>query len=291
MDNWDEIRSAAEVARQGTVSAAAAALGIHRATVNRHIDALEHVFGSALFQRHARGYAPTELGIELLRVADATEEQLSQLVRRAHSYSAGLSGELVITSVAGIAEALLPAMHAFGAEHPQVKIRYICSDTLLKLEYGEAHIAFRVGAKPKNPDNIVSHFSTMTVGLYATSDYVTQFGVPKDSSEYSKHAFVGSDSDAPRAPFLAWLADTVPKESIRFTSNDVSVLESLVLGGTGIGFLTRVTAAKHANLVEVCAAEPSWQVPIWLMTHVDLHRSAKVQGFLKHLKTREAANK
>ena len=41
MDNWDEIRTAFQVARKGTVSGAAEQLGVHHATVIRHIDALE----------------------------------------------------------------------------------------------------------------------------------------------------------------------------------------------------------------------------------------------------------
>jgi hypothetical protein len=41
MDNWDEIRTAFQVARVGTVSGAAEVLGVHHATVIRHIDALE----------------------------------------------------------------------------------------------------------------------------------------------------------------------------------------------------------------------------------------------------------
>ena len=40
MDDWDQIRTAAQVARLGTVSAAAETLGVHRATVTRHIDSL-----------------------------------------------------------------------------------------------------------------------------------------------------------------------------------------------------------------------------------------------------------
>ena len=62
MDNWDEIRTAYQVARMGTVSGAAEVLGVHHATVIRHIDALEARLGVKLFQRHARGYTPTEAG-------------------------------------------------------------------------------------------------------------------------------------------------------------------------------------------------------------------------------------
>ena len=62
MDNWDEVRTAFQVARLGTVSGAAEVLGVHHATVIRHIDALEGKLGVKLFQRHARGYTATEAG-------------------------------------------------------------------------------------------------------------------------------------------------------------------------------------------------------------------------------------
>ena len=67
MDNWDEVRTAYQVARMGTVSGAADVLGVHHATVIRHIDALEIRLGAKLFQRHARGYTATEAGTDLLR--------------------------------------------------------------------------------------------------------------------------------------------------------------------------------------------------------------------------------
>ena len=66
IDTWDEIRTAFQVARLGTVSGAADVLGVHHATVIRHIDALEKRLGTRLFQRHARGYTPTEAGNDLL---------------------------------------------------------------------------------------------------------------------------------------------------------------------------------------------------------------------------------
>ncbi len=61
-ENWDEIRTAFQVARVGTVSGAAEVLGVHHATVIRHIDALEARLSAKLFQRHPRGYTPTEAG-------------------------------------------------------------------------------------------------------------------------------------------------------------------------------------------------------------------------------------
>ena len=82
MENWDEVKSAFKVVEAGTVSGAAKALDVHHATIIRHIDALEARMGVKLFQRHARGYTPTEAGQDLFRVAQATEDQFSQLVSR-----------------------------------------------------------------------------------------------------------------------------------------------------------------------------------------------------------------
>ncbi|MEM7491265.1 MAG: LysR family transcriptional regulator, partial [Pseudomonadota bacterium] len=81
-NDWDEVRTAFQVARLGTVSGAAGALGVHHATVIRHIDSLEGKLGAKLFQRHARGYTPTEAGQDLLKVAQSTDDQLAQLANR-----------------------------------------------------------------------------------------------------------------------------------------------------------------------------------------------------------------
>lgn len=52
----------------------------------------------------------------------------------------------------------------------------------------------------------------------------------------------------------------------------------------GIGFYPLHEARKRTDLIEVVAHQDDWQVPLWLVTHVDMHRTAKVQGFLNVLK-------
>ena len=97
MESWDEVRTAYQVARIGTVSGAAEVLGVHHATVIRHIDALEARLGAKLFQRHPRGYTATEAGQELLKVARATEDQFAHLAARITGTTTEISGELVVT--------------------------------------------------------------------------------------------------------------------------------------------------------------------------------------------------
>ena len=56
---WDDVRVFLEVAKTGTLSGAAAALGVDASTVLRRVAALESALGVSLFQRTPRGYALT----------------------------------------------------------------------------------------------------------------------------------------------------------------------------------------------------------------------------------------
>ncbi|KUF09447.1 LysR family transcriptional regulator [Pseudoponticoccus marisrubri] len=284
MENWDEIRTAYQVARLGTVSGAAEALGVHHATVIRHIDALEGKLGVKLFQRHARGYTSTEAGQDLLRVAQTTDDQFQQLESRIRGRGSDVSGELVVTSLMAFARFMVPALTAFRAQYPDVIVRYLTGDRLFRLEYGEAHVALRAGAAPEEPDNVVQPFSRQQIGMFASSAYVERMGLPEDWEALTEHQFVAHDDPESRAPFYRWLNAQVPFDRVVFRSTDTQVMQQAVLAGAGIGFLPVAEAETHPDLVPVLEPLDSWRSPLWLVTHVDLHRTAKVQAFLKHLK-------
>ncbi|MCB1362778.1 MAG: LysR family transcriptional regulator [Rhodobacteraceae bacterium] len=286
MDNWDEVRTAFQVARMGTVSGAAEVLGVHHATVIRHIDALERRLGVKLFQRHARGYTATEAGADLLRVAQATEDQFNQLAGRLKGQGDEVSGELVVTSLGSLAPLLVPVLAEFQQRHAGLIVRFLTSDRLFRLEYGEAHVAIRAGSVPDQPDNVVQPFLRQGVGLYASAGYAARHGLPASVEEFGRHLFVGSDDEGNRAPFSRWLRARVPPEAIAFRCTNGFSMREAVLAGAGIGFLAKWEAARHPGLVEVMEPLPDWAGALWLVTHVDLHRSAKVQTFLSFLKDR-----
>ena len=284
MENWDEIRTAYQVARLGTVSGAAEVLGVHHATVIRHIDALEGRLGVKLFQRHARGYTPTEAGQDLLRVAQATDDQFSQLSGRIKGRGNAVSGELVVTTLSGFSQLLVPPLAAFQEKYPDVILRYLTSVRLFRLEYGEAHVAIRAGSPPQQPDNVVQPFMELNWAIYAAPAYIARHGKPESAEEVVKHRFVGFDDPASRAPYAQWLREQVPSSQVVFRSGDTRAVQRALLAGIGLGFLRRDEAAQHPELVEVHPPAEEWQGRLWLVTHMDLHRTPKVQTFLTFLK-------
>ncbi|MGC1503219.1 MAG: LysR family transcriptional regulator [Sulfitobacter sp.] len=284
MENWDEIRTAFQVARMGTVSGAAEVLGVHHATVIRHIDALEGRLGVKLFQRHARGYTATEAGMDLLQVAQATDEQFGQLAGRIKGRGADVSGEMVVTSLAPLAAQIAPILIAFQNKYPGVLVRYLTGERLFRLEYGEAHVAIRAGVVPSQADNVVQRLLDLPIGAYASVDYVKEHGIPDGSESYAQHRFIGDDNPNSRAPYYVWMRKHVPDSAITFLCTDANAVTAAVKAGAGIGFLIEKIAAQIPDIVQIHAPKPEWAVPLWLVTHVDLHRTTKVQALLRFIK-------
>lgn len=290
MNRWTEIRTAYQVARLGTVSAAAEALGIHRATVIRHIDVLEAELEGRIFYRNRTGYVPTEVGSDLLRVAQATDEQFDQLAARSRSFSAQITGDLIISAHERVAPLLLPALKRFQAQHANTIIKFITSEKPINLEYGEAHVSVSSGQKPDQPDNVVQPYFELKLGLYAHESYVVRHGVPRSGEDYADHKFVCWEVKNTDFPFTAWLLKNVPDASKALVSANQGLTDQAILAGFGIGFHPQNSAQQRSDLVEVLPPAPNWVVPLWLVTHVDLHRHAKVQALLKFIKEDRPSN-
>ena len=285
MENWDELRTAYEVVRHGTVSGAAGALGVHHATVIRHVDALEARLGVKLFQRHARGYAPTEAGEELARVARASDDQFSQLAARLAGGSAEVTGDLVITTLAAFAPRLLPVLARFQADHPGVILHLRTGRRLFRLEYGEAHVAIRAGRAPEEPDNVVQPFEKLDMALYAAPSYIEQFGRPETLADLDNHRIVtfgvpvpqylknlnslevaGRSADNPRVPILR--------------INNLLSIKNAITKGIGIAILPDYMVGKESGLERLVL--PEAEVPgfsTYFVYPAELKNSARVNVF------------
>jgi len=282
-DHWDEIRTAYQVARVGTVSGAADALGVHHATVIRHIDALEGRLGAKLFQRHARGYTPTEAGQDLLNVAGQTDDQFTQLAGRIKGRGDEVTGELIVTSLDALSPLLVPSIGEFMTRHPELRVRLITDKRLFRLEYGEAHVAIRAGKLPDQPDNVVQPFFTLHQRLVASEDYVARFGT-LETGNVADHRFIGTTEEVPRAPNYRWLNENVPPASIWLRVTSMKAARAAARAGIGIAFVLDWECNEADELVEVLPPLEDWSSKIWLVTHMDLHRTAKVQTFVRFLR-------
>ena len=287
--NWDEIRIAYHVARLGTLSAAAQYLGIHHATVIRHIDALEGRLGAKLFQRNPRGYNPTEAGLELMQVAAKTDDLLGQLSGNLKGHSEAVSGDLIVTTLSGLSQHLTPLLVEFGRQYCDIRLALVVDDRPLQLEYGEAHVALRAGSKPGELNNVVQAVTRFPATLFAHRNYVEKYGLLLSDADAVNHRFIGRIKPDQRVPYQAWMNRNVPDQCIVYRVSDMRNFDDAVNEGAGIGFLPLWAGKSNPDLVQMMAPLPEWEIPLWLVTHVDLHRTAKVQALAGFLKQRLVA--
>ena len=68
------------------------------------------------------------------------------------------------------------------------------------------------------------------------------------------------------------------------THNSSFVIGVIFLAWLGVGILTEFDVAGRDDLTAILPANSDWAIPLWLVSHGDLHRSEKVQEMLSHIK-------
>jgi len=134
-----------EVARRGSLTAAAAALGYTQSAVSRQIAALERDTGTRLLDRLARGVRLTDDGRCLLGHAEAVLDRLETARGDLAALRTLDAGRLRVGAFDTAEAALLPrALAAFRAEYPRVALSLTEANTpdlLAALSAGEIDLA------------------------------------------------------------------------------------------------------------------------------------------------------
>jgi len=248
------------------------------------MDLLEEALGARIFIRHARGYTLTELGEDTLRVAQKIEDLTDDLAARARDESMALEGEIKVTVNPHFLKVLMGPVARFRAENPNCQVTTIASEKRERLEHGDAHVALRVGPEPNNPDYVVTPYGRIGLNLYAHDDYIARKGMPDGPEDLAGHEFAMLLGQEGRLPFAAWAAENIAPSNFALASDHPAVITEAVLAGLGLGFMTDLDVIGRTDLHAVLPTNDSWFFPLWLLTHVDLHRTAKVQAMLACLK-------
>ncbi|MEU7874195.1 LysR substrate-binding domain-containing protein [Dactylosporangium sp. NPDC049140] len=115
-----------EVARQRSITGAAATLRYTQSAVSRQMAALEAEFGARLFDRLPRGVALTAEGHCLLEHASAVLDRLASARRDVQAVRDAETGRLRVGAFATADAAVVPrALARFRASHPHVEISLV----------------------------------------------------------------------------------------------------------------------------------------------------------------------
>ncbi|HZC13048.1 MAG TPA: LysR family transcriptional regulator [Thermoleophilaceae bacterium] len=124
-----------EVARRGSLTAAAERLGYTQSAVSRQVASMERAAGRALFERHARGVRLTAAGSALVRRADAVIAELEAARQDLEDLADRPRSRLRLGAFSTALGALVPrAIAALAAREPttQVLLREGTSPSLIR---------------------------------------------------------------------------------------------------------------------------------------------------------------
>src|SRR5579859_7089116 len=122
--DWEDLRFALALARHGSLSAAARALGVNHATVSRRVAGLDAALGATLLERRPTGYVLTAAGRAVLQEAAVMEQAASRLPR--FDAAPPLGGMVRLSAPPSLAESFLTSR--FGPlleRHPGLDIALV----------------------------------------------------------------------------------------------------------------------------------------------------------------------
>ena len=288
---WELYRSFLGVLKEGSLSAAARALGTTQPTVGRHIAALEKSLKLALFTRSPTGLLPTEAALALQIHAESMEITAAALERTAASQGAGISGVVRITASDVIGVEVLPTVVArLRHDHPDLKIELVLTNRVQDLLRREADIAVRM-TPPRQETLIARRVGRIEIGLHASREYLAIHGTPRNIAELTRHTLIGFDQET---AFIRSARKSLPAMSREMfslrTDSDLAQL-ALIRAGAGIGGCQVPIARRSDSLVRVLQRQIALPLETWITMHEDLRNrpscrvvfDALVAGLQQHV--------
>ncbi len=282
--DWDKLRIFNAAAEAGSFTHAGDALNMSQSAVSRQVSALEQELGVPLFHRHARGLILTEQGELLAHTANDVMIKLEAVRTKLVDSKGQPSGDLRVTTTVGLGSSWLASrVNDFLDLYPGIHLELILSDDELDVGMRKADVAIRL-RPPTQPDLVQRKLFTVHFHVYASPDYIRNFGQPKSAADLDDHRIINFGENTPAyLRDLNWLVTAGCKSGEKrnpvLTINNVVAIKRAVQKGAGIAMLPDYIINPDSKLVAVLpeADVPSFET--YFVYPEELRNSARVTVF------------
>lgn len=275
--DWNRARAFLVTAEEGSLSAAARALGMAQPTVGRQVDGLERELGVVLFERVGRGLTLTPSGLDLLQHVRDMGEAAGRVSLAALGQAQALEGTICISASETYATALLPPIIArLRRQEPGIEVEIVVANHASDLRRREADIAIR-NFRPTEPDLIARKIGDADAVLYATPDYVTRIGNPTRPEDLQRADFIALDHGGMMLKGLNRLGLGLTPANFPLVTESYLVMWELVRQGAAIGILDAHIGDADPAVTRVLPDLEPLVFPIWLVAHRELTTSRRIR--------------
>lgn len=284
--DWDNLRYFLELARTGTLAAAARRTAVEHTTVARRIQQLEKRIGLPLFVREAAGHRLTEAGRQLLPSVEAMETAVLGVERvvALDASSSGPAGLVRLGATEGLGTLILaPHLARLTQKHPHLSIDLLAVPRMLHLSRREADIVISL-ERPKQGSVIVTRLTDYTLMVYGQREYLARRALITRVEDLRQHEFVNYVDDLLFSKELQFLEDVFPPE--RFTLRSTSILAQYqaVRAGAGLAVLPAFVADKDPTLARVLPRQARFTRTFWMSMPAEGKHQARIQAVWAFLK-------
>ena len=275
--DWNRARAFLVTAEEGSLSAAARALGMTQPTLGRQVTALEKELGVALFERVGLGLILTPSGLELVEHVRAMGDAASKVSLTASGQSQNIEGNVCITCSEYYAVFVLPAIiKKLRKLEPKISIEIIATNTTSDLRRREADIAIR-NFRPTQPELIAKKVKDVFARLYATPEYLKEIGEPKKPTDLSRADFISFDDTEQLMSGLNAMGLKLTKQNFPLQTEHFITHWELVKQGLGIGIMPEELGEIEPMVVQALPSLAAIEFPIWLTAHRELNTSRRIR--------------
>jgi DNA-binding transcriptional LysR family regulator len=270
---WEDVQTVLAVARGGSLAAAGRTLGVAPSTVWRRIEAIQAATATRLFEPDD-GWALTAAGEAVLPLAEAVEADMLALDRAVAAHDARPAGVVRLTA----AEALLPLLSgplvAFREANPAIVVQGLFTDQMLDLGRREADVAVRPTMAP--PDAALGRrVATVAWAVYGPAS------VGREGSDRLPWA-VYTDALAGLAA-ARWHREEHGDGAPLMEVNTVPAMQCVVGTARCRGLLPCFVGDADARLQRLEGPIAAAASSLWVLSHADLRRTARVRLLVEHL--------
>ncbi len=279
--DWEDIRVFIALARHGSLSATARALGVNHATVARRVAALERALGETLAERRPDGYALTPAGARVLQSIRAMETAAATLGREALT---GAPGGLVrLSATPSMAQHFLAhRLAGLVRDHPGIDVELASDVRPVSLERSEADLALRLG-RPEDGDVIAKCVASVGYGFYAAAPWLERVraGAPLE--------FTGFDETNAHLHEALWLRRSFPRQRVRVRLTSHSAQAMAAAAGAGVALLPHFVGRGVQGLqaCDLGKAPPARE--LWLIRRRDTDKLPVIRCVVDYLTALYAA--
>ena len=276
--NWDNLRYVLVVAKSGSIASAARELGVNRTTVLRRIDAFQENLGCRIFERSKSGYALTLEAEKIIDAAQEVESTLFNIQRQIEGRELRLIGELRITTTDTLMVSKIgPHLASFHQKHPAISVTVGMTNNIMDLTRRDADIAIRPTKAPDAP-LVGRRVADVHFGVYTSPAYLSIF----PDLSWQEHHWVGFDESLQSTVPAKWFATNIPDSKICLRCDSFVGLKVAAENGMGLALLPHYLGDSSPLLQRLEVPTEELTTGLWLLTHPDLVRSARVNAFMDH---------